>query len=347
MKKASDKPSGEASAKPKGRFRKVEVRTWGDEKFRALTPIPACGQGLWLYLITGPHTGPIPGLFRAGRAGMAEELGWELEAFDEAFAEVFAQGMVKADFKARVMWIPKALQHNTPESPNVVRSWSAEFDLIPECDLKREAYEGLRNAVSAVGPAFLTAFDEVIRKPSAKASDKPFEKPSAKAMANQEQEQVAGAGEGAATGAGASSAPLTPPAPTPAPPAPAAGAAATRGSRLPTDWVLPKAWGEWALEKYPHWTADTVRAIASKFKNHWTDKTGKDATKVSWKGTWENWCDSGITQGEHPPPKTAGRGQTTAAEDIAASREKAERVRALIAGGAVVPAATLLPETTQ
>lgn len=342
MTKPSAKPSTEASAKPKGRFRKVEVRTWGDEKFRALTPIPACGQGLWLYLITGPHTGPIPGLFRAGRAGMAEELGWELEAFDKAFAEVFEQGMVKADFKARVMWIPKALQHNTPESPNVVRSWSAEFDLIPECDLKREAYEGLRNAVSAMGPAFLAAFEEVIRKPSAKASDKP----SPKAMANQEQEQKTGAGEGAATGAGAGSAPPpAPPAPTPAPPPPAAGAAATRGSRLPTDWVLPKAWGEWALEKYPHWTPDTVRAIAAKFKNYWTDKTGRDATKVSWQGTWENWCDSEITQRENPMPKTAGRGQTTAAEDRAASHAKADKVRALIEGGAVVPAATLLPET--
>ena len=55
------------------RYRKVEVRTWGDEKFRGLSAMPACGQGLWLYLITGPHTGPIPGLFRAGRAGMARK----------------------------------------------------------------------------------------------------------------------------------------------------------------------------------------------------------------------------------------------------------------------------------
>ncbi|MCE4343948.1 hypothetical protein ABQW67_19700 [Xanthomonas hortorum] len=67
---------------PKSRYRKVEVRTWGDEKFRALSPMPPSGQGLWLYLITGPHTGPIPGLFRAGRAAMAEELEWEMEAFD-------------------------------------------------------------------------------------------------------------------------------------------------------------------------------------------------------------------------------------------------------------------------
>lgn len=163
------------------RYRKVEVRTWGDEKFRSLSALPPCGQGLWLFLITGPHTGPIPGLFRAGRAAMAEELDWELEAFDKAFQEVFHQGMVKADFKARVMWVPNAIKHNRPESPNVVKSWAAEFDLIPECDLKREALEHLRASVYALGEAFGKAFDETFGKASAKASQK--------AMPNQEQEQ--------------------------------------------------------------------------------------------------------------------------------------------------------------
>ncbi|KAK6697217.1 hypothetical protein SNK04_014305 [Fusarium graminearum] len=63
---------------PKGRYRKVEVKMWGDE-IPPPHPMPPCGQGLWLYLITGPHTGPIPGLFRAGRAALAEELGWGME----------------------------------------------------------------------------------------------------------------------------------------------------------------------------------------------------------------------------------------------------------------------------
>lgn len=103
------------------RYRKIEVRTWADERFRSLSPMPPSGQGLWFFLLTGPHTGPIPGLFRAGRLAMAEELGWEAEAFDEAFREVSQQGMAKADFKARLVWLPKALKHNKPESPNVVR----------------------------------------------------------------------------------------------------------------------------------------------------------------------------------------------------------------------------------
>lgn len=167
--------------KVSGRYRKVEVRIWGDEKFRALSPLPPCGQGLFLFLITGPHTGPVPGLFRVGRAAMAEELGWELEDFDKAFQEASAQGLVVADFKARVMWVPNAIKHNKPESPNVVKSWAAEFDLIPECDLKRKAFQHLSASIHALGEAYGKAFDE--------SFGKAFAKTLAKTMPNQEQEQ--------------------------------------------------------------------------------------------------------------------------------------------------------------
>ena len=163
------------------RYRKVEVRTWGDAKFRQLSPIPPCGQGLWLFLITGPHTGPIPGLFRAGPASMAEELGWSKEGFDKAFDEAFRLGMVKADFKSRVVWVPNAIKHNKPESPNVVKSWGTEFDLIPECPLKFEAYEGIKAFIYSLGESFKKAFDDTFEKPSGK--------PSPKTMPNQEQEQ--------------------------------------------------------------------------------------------------------------------------------------------------------------
>jgi hypothetical protein len=173
------------------RYRKVEVKTYGDEKFRRLSPIPPCGQGLWLYLITGPHTISIPGLFRAGRAALAEELGWPQEAFDKAFAEVFEQGMAKADWSNRVVWIPNAVKHNKPASPNVITSWAAELELIPECDLKTEAMQGIAEALLSLNPAFSEAFAELHEpsKPRHKPSAKPSSKPSHKPSPNQEQEQ--------------------------------------------------------------------------------------------------------------------------------------------------------------
>ncbi|MGJ7512370.1 hypothetical protein [Variovorax sp. GT1P44] len=171
------------------RYRKIEVRTWSDEKFRNLSPLPASGQGLWFFLLTGPHTGPIPGLFRAGRAAMAEELGWEMEAFDEAFVEVSTQGMAKADFKAKLVWLPNALRHNKPESPNVVRSWRVELDLLPECALKREAISSMRECLEEAGESYVAAFDELFVSKDSAGSAKASAKPSAKAMPNQEQEQ--------------------------------------------------------------------------------------------------------------------------------------------------------------
>ena len=96
-------------------------------------------------------------------------------------------------------------------------------------------------------------------------------------------------------------------APPPAPePPPAADAAPTpRGTRLPKDWVLPKALGDWALTEHPHWTPEIVRRIAQQFRDHWVAKTGKDATKLDWPATWRNWCASDITQRQFPPPRAA------------------------------------------
>lgn len=177
------------------RYRKVEVKTWSSEDFRALSPMPPSGQGLWFFLMTGPLTGPVPGLFRAGRAGMAEELGWAQEAFDEAFGEVLGKGMVKADLTARVVWLPQAIKYNRPESPNVVRSWRADLDMLPECALKAEALVALRAFLEEMGDGFVAAFDEIRNgkpgrsEPTQKASGKALSKPSGKASPNQEQEQ--------------------------------------------------------------------------------------------------------------------------------------------------------------
>lgn len=163
------------------RYRKLEVRTWSDAKFMQLSPMPPSGQGLWLYLLSGPHTGPIPGLFRTGRAAMAEELNWDIKAFDKAFGEVLAQGMVKADFESKLVWIPNAIKHNKPESPNVVRNWGKEFDLLPECQLKTEALIELKSFIDALGEGYKKAFKEAFAEYLAK--------PLPKTMPNQEQEQ--------------------------------------------------------------------------------------------------------------------------------------------------------------
>lgn len=174
------------------RYRKVAVRIWADREFRRLSRPQPNGQSLFFYLLTGRETAIIPGVISARESGMAEELGWPLEAFREAFGEVsgeaFGKGlrgaekaMAKADWEAGLVFVPNAIKHNAPQSPNVITSWKNAWDELPECDLKAEIYQSLRAFMKGKNKAFLEAFDAAIPKPSWKPSDK--------ALANQEQEQ--------------------------------------------------------------------------------------------------------------------------------------------------------------
>jgi hypothetical protein len=155
------------------RYRKIDTRMYGDSRFRELSSPEPSGKYLWVFLLTGPQTSNIPGLFRAGEMALAEELEWGPEGFRKAFAELFAKGLVKADWKARVVWIPNVIKYNAPENPNVVKSWRPAWDEIPECALKAEAYERLKAFTEGLGEGFGKAFVEGC----------------AKGMANQEQEQ--------------------------------------------------------------------------------------------------------------------------------------------------------------
>lgn len=64
---------------------------------------------------------------------------------------------------------------------------------------------------------------------------------------------------------------------------------ASRGSRLPTDWLLPKSWGEWAIEERKDMTVEDVRKIAASFKDHWISQPSRHGVKADWEATWRNW----------------------------------------------------------
>jgi hypothetical protein len=180
-----------------GIYRRIEVRMWGDGKFKNLSPMPPSGQGLWIYLLCGPQTGIIPGLFCAGHAALAEALGWPTEAFEKAFREVLGEGLAKDSPKDRLIWLPNAIKHNPPMSPNVVRSWAAAMDSLPECTFLHEAIEHIRGEVYLLDKqevkGFAKAFDEVFGEALPKAFAKGNEKPSPNQ--EQEQEQDSGTGE--------------------------------------------------------------------------------------------------------------------------------------------------------
>lgn len=151
------------------RYRKVDPRIWNDEKFRSLSDD---AKLVFFMLLTHPNMTAL-GAMRATVGGLAEEMGWGLERFREAFREALSKGMAEHDQKACLVMLPKFLKYNPPESPNVVKAWADSLDLLPEC--------GLKTRVITESVAFL--------KGKSKAFQEALPEAFAKTMPNQEQEQ--------------------------------------------------------------------------------------------------------------------------------------------------------------
>lgn len=154
-----------------GVYRRVYMRLWNDERFRNLTKPEPSAQFLWLYLLTGPGTVAAPGVIRATRGGLADELGWSLDDLTEAFRELEAAGMAMADWSSGVVFLPKAAFYNPPASVNSIKTWAKSLDQITECDLKRtianQLYQSLSAYSEAFRDAFATSFPEGFRDPGA------------------------------------------------------------------------------------------------------------------------------------------------------------------------------------
>src|SRR6266446_3179831 len=61
-----DQLKAEGKNETMSRYRKIDTRMWGDVRFRELSSPSPSGKYLWMFLLTGPQTSNIPGLFRAG-----------------------------------------------------------------------------------------------------------------------------------------------------------------------------------------------------------------------------------------------------------------------------------------
>ena len=81
-----------------------------------------------------------------------------------------------------------------------------------------------------------------------------------------------------------------------------------RGSRLPPDWRLPKACGEWAVSEGLS-EADT-RIEGEKFKDYWTGLAGSKGVKLDWQATWRNWVRKAISDRQKPGLRAIQGGKT-------------------------------------
>jgi hypothetical protein len=142
----------------RARYSKISRRMWGDAKFRALSKPNPNAQSLWQYLLTGPHNARIPGLFLLGELALAELLDWPVKDTRRCLQELLDAEMARFDRATRLFWLPNAVVHNEPESPNALVAWRTAFLEFPECELLREAEVSLAQFFESMGPSWLAAW---------------------------------------------------------------------------------------------------------------------------------------------------------------------------------------------
>jgi hypothetical protein len=158
-----------------------DLRLFGDEKFRALSPLAPSGQGLFLFLLNNPRNSGIPGLYSAGKAALAEELGWGLTDFEQCFQELSHAGMAKADWKNRIVWLPNCLRYNAPNASSIVIHWGKVADELIDCELVRQGIQGLYECCQSKDVTYQKAFTKAFPrfKATATQSATPTARPTA------------------------------------------------------------------------------------------------------------------------------------------------------------------------
>lgn len=78
--------------------------------------------------------------------------------------------------------------------------------------------------------------------------------------------------------------------------------AAKRGTRIPDDFAVTREMVTWARERCPHVDG---RLETEKFINYWQAKAGREACKLDWVKTWQNWM---LTAASHTPGRNGSGG---------------------------------------
>jgi hypothetical protein len=78
-----------------------------------------------------------------------------------------------------------------------------------------------------------------------------------------------------------------------------------RASRLPNDFRVPGEWIDWAMEKRG-WTRAEATEEAECFTRYWQAKAGRDAAKLDWEKTWQNWATNSRRTGTARTGGSAG-----------------------------------------
>ena len=144
------------------RYQKVYVKLWTGDTFR---PLSQRGRMLWLYLLTCPETTMIPGVVPTSIGLMADRLGWTSDEVRETLAELEVSGDAAFD-PAGLVWLPKGIDHNPPDSSKNVKGWARHWSEVPSCPLKVAVWTTLRTWLARnKGEVTALSFEETCKRP--------------------------------------------------------------------------------------------------------------------------------------------------------------------------------------
>jgi len=172
--------------KGRPRYRTICISLWNDRKYRSLS---RDAKLLFVYLLTTPAGLSIPGVVIGGPASLAEGIGFDAEALNAALSELVANGMVKADTGARLIWMPKAMVHRKLEGANQMVGAANYWADVPECDLKHEVWLALKEQAGECGESLPRDFIALFPEPYLPPSDRGCSRGSGTQEQYQEQEK--------------------------------------------------------------------------------------------------------------------------------------------------------------
>lgn len=290
-------------------YAQIQLNIWNNDEFRAL---PVEAQHLYFVLLSHPslsHAGV--GDWRPGRIAKLAS-GWDRQAVEDAAQLLIAELFILVDEDTEEYLI-RSYVRNDPlmKQPNMATAMARKLAEVgsPELhgvvihELKRLKNDdpglpgwGSKDASGLLKRGSVDPSDYPLGKGSVKGSIDPSEKGSRK-VSGKGSVDPSGNPLGTPSGKGSvkgseKGCPTPAPAPNTSTPAPkesgepSSPAPSSKARRLSPNWEPKAATREFMNNRHPE--IDQEHEL-EKFRDYWTAKSGKDATKLDWDATYRNW----------------------------------------------------------
>lgn len=123
----------------KGRYQRVLVKIWHDEKVLELSD---SGKLLFIYLLTSPHSNAI-GAYVVKKGYVAEDLGWSVQRTAKTIDVLAERELIQYDKTVGVLSVCNYLYYNPVENPNQLISAVRLFRALPRSPILKHLAKSL------------------------------------------------------------------------------------------------------------------------------------------------------------------------------------------------------------